>query len=58
MAKAMANVVPSHLMDRNLFPFTTLHATGEADPAGDRAFDDDEVCAAPAEGSVLWHPPH
>lgn len=42
---AMANVVPSHLMDRNLYPFTSLRATGAADPAGDRAFDadDDEV---------------
>lgn len=45
---AMANVVPSHLMDRNLHPFTSLRATGAADPAGDRAFDadDDEVAEA------------
>jgi tRNA 2-thiocytidine biosynthesis protein TtcA len=46
MASAMANVVPSHLMDRNLYPFATLQATGVADAAGDRAFDDEE-CAAP-----------
>ena len=46
MFNAMANIVPSHLMDRNLYPFTTLHTTGVANPAGDRAFDDDD-CAAP-----------
>lgn len=42
---AMANVMPSHLMDRNLYPFTSLRATGVVDAAGDRAFDadDDEV---------------
>ena len=45
---AMANVVPSHLMDRNLYPFAALQTTGVADPAGDRAFDDDEMCAAPS----------
>jgi len=45
---AMAHVVPSHLLDRNLFPFETLQATGVADPSGDRAFDPDVACAAPA----------
>jgi tRNA 2-thiocytidine biosynthesis protein TtcA len=48
MFNAMANVVPSHLMDRNLYPFTTLQTTGVADNSGDRAFDDDDDCAAPA----------
>ncbi|HEY9239086.1 MAG TPA: tRNA 2-thiocytidine(32) synthetase TtcA, partial [Burkholderiaceae bacterium] len=47
MFNAMAHVVPSHLMDRNLYPFTTLQATGVADAAGDRAFDDDDDCAPP-----------
>jgi tRNA 2-thiocytidine biosynthesis protein TtcA len=46
MASAMGNVVPSHLMDRNLYPFATLQATGVADAVGDRAFDDEE-CATP-----------
>jgi len=46
MFNAMGNVVPSHLMDRNLYPFTSLKATGVADLGGDRAFDDDE-CATP-----------
>ena len=31
MLHAMGNVVPSHLMDRKLYPFTTLKATGVAD---------------------------
>lgn len=43
---AMGHVVPSHLMDRNLYPFTTLQPTGVADALGDRAFDDEEACAA------------
>ena len=42
--KAMGNIVPSHMMDRNLFPFTTLQATGVPDVDGDRAFDEDETC--------------
>jgi tRNA 2-thiocytidine biosynthesis protein TtcA len=46
MLRAMGQVTPSHLMDRQLFPFTGLKATGVADPAGDIAFDD-EPCAAP-----------
>jgi tRNA 2-thiocytidine biosynthesis protein TtcA len=41
---AMGNIVPSHMMDRNLYPFTTLQTTGVADPEGDRAFDDDDDC--------------
>ena len=44
---AMGNVVPSHLMDRNLYPFATLQATGHAEPLGDRAFDDDEEPCSP-----------
>ena len=47
---AMGNVVPSHLMDRNLFPFTTLRAHGVADASGDRAFDDDDPCAPTPTG--------
>ncbi|HEY4067780.1 MAG TPA: tRNA 2-thiocytidine(32) synthetase TtcA [Burkholderiaceae bacterium] len=46
--KAMGNIVPSHLMDRNLYPFETLQATGVADAAGDRAFDDGDDCATPS----------
>jgi tRNA 2-thiocytidine biosynthesis protein TtcA len=44
---AMSRVTPSHLMDCSLYPFTTIRAGGVADPAGDKAFDDDEDCADP-----------
>jgi tRNA 2-thiocytidine biosynthesis protein TtcA len=54
MFNAMANVVPSHLMDRNLYPFATLQATGVPDAAGDRAFDEDD-CAAPATIAIRPH---
>ncbi|MGC4367960.1 tRNA 2-thiocytidine(32) synthetase TtcA [Hydrogenophaga sp. R2] len=39
MFNSLQNVVPSHLMDRQLFPFGTLEATGVPDPDGDKAFD-------------------
>ena len=42
--KAMTHIVPSHMMDRSLFPFASLKATGVPDVHGDRAFDDDESC--------------
>ncbi len=50
MFSAMGHIVPSHMMDRKLYPFETLQASGVADPQGDRAFDedDDEACAPPA----------
>jgi tRNA 2-thiocytidine biosynthesis protein TtcA len=41
MFNALSNVVPSHLMDHKLYPFANLRATGEADPQGDIAFDED-----------------
>ena len=43
---SLSTVAPSHLMDRNLFDFEGLAATGIADPNGDIAFDD-EPCAVP-----------
>lgn len=36
---ALSSVTPSHLMDRGLFDFTALAATGVPDPEGDTAFD-------------------
>ena len=45
MAAAMGRVTPSHLMDRNLHPFTTLQANGVADRDGDKAFDGDDDCS-------------
>ena len=47
---AMSRITPSHLMDRNLYPFATLQATGVADVDGDRAFDADDVRPPPALG--------
>jgi tRNA 2-thiocytidine biosynthesis protein TtcA len=43
---SLSTIKPSHLMDRSLFGFSELKPTGEADPGGDIAFDD-EPCAAP-----------
>jgi tRNA 2-thiocytidine biosynthesis protein TtcA len=51
MFSALANVVPSHLMDRRLYPFETLQRTGVADPDGDIAFD--EAPCAPPTAPVL-----
>ena len=53
MFTAMGNIVPSHMMDRKLFPFTALQATGLPDARGDRAFDDDESCATPVPASQV-----
>jgi tRNA 2-thiocytidine biosynthesis protein TtcA len=48
MLGAMGRVNLSHLMDRRLYPFTSLEADGRSDPAGDKAFDDDDDCASTA----------
>ena len=55
MFTAMGRIVPSHLMDRNLFPFTTLKATGVADAGGDIAFDDEPCAPAMEAGQVRLH---
>jgi tRNA 2-thiocytidine biosynthesis protein TtcA len=55
MLRAMGHVVPSHLMDRKLHPFTTLKASGQADASGDKAFDDDDAGCAPAANTVRLH---
>ena len=43
MARAMQTVVPSHLMDRALFPFESLVPTGVASDDGDKAFDAEDI---------------
>jgi tRNA 2-thiocytidine biosynthesis protein TtcA len=45
---AMANVAPTHLLDRALHDFAGVRATGVASSEGDRAFDPDETLIAPA----------
>ncbi|MES2117444.1 MAG: tRNA 2-thiocytidine(32) synthetase TtcA [Pseudomonadota bacterium] len=44
---ALSTVVPSHLMDRDLFGFAGIKADGMPNPLGDIAFDE-EPCATPA----------
>jgi tRNA 2-thiocytidine biosynthesis protein TtcA len=46
---ALSTVVPSHLMDRDLFGFSELKADGQANPLGDIAFDE-EPCSTPTTG--------
>jgi len=43
MLTALQNVVPSHLMDRKLYPFETLQTTGVANEDGDTAFDEEPL---------------
>ncbi len=54
MFGALHNIVPSHLMDRDAYPFATLRARGVADPDGDIAFDDAADCAPPQGAAVRW----
>jgi tRNA 2-thiocytidine biosynthesis protein TtcA len=39
----LQNVVPSHLMDRQLYPFETLKTTGLPSDEGDTAFDEEPL---------------
>jgi tRNA 2-thiocytidine biosynthesis protein TtcA len=58
MLRAMGQITPSHLLDRNLHPFATLQTTGVVNPMGDKAFDeDDEGCAGPSEIPLNFQPP-
>ncbi len=57
MLRAMGQLTPSHLLDRNLHPFATLQPTGVADPMGDKAFDEDDDCGStPQDRSVMLMP--
>jgi tRNA 2-thiocytidine biosynthesis protein TtcA len=55
LLRSMGHVVKSHLLDRGLYPFTTLKTSGVADPAGDKAFDEDgdEACGTSTGASVV-----
>jgi tRNA 2-thiocytidine biosynthesis protein TtcA len=52
---SLSTVVPSHLMDRDMFGFKDLKADGVANPAGDIAFDE-EPCSTPATGTIPLQP--
>jgi len=47
MLHALQHVVPSHLMDRSLYPFQTLQTTGVPIDDGDLAFDEEPLQAPP-----------
>ncbi|WP_025918436.1 tRNA 2-thiocytidine(32) synthetase TtcA [Herminiimonas sp. CN] len=50
---ALSTVVPSHLMDRDLFNFRDLQLDGVANPNGDIAFDDDPCTTAAGTTSFI-----
>jgi tRNA 2-thiocytidine biosynthesis protein TtcA len=50
MFTALSNIIPSHMMDRKLYPFETIKATGKPMKGGDIAFDEDEGCGEPSTG--------
>jgi len=54
---ALAKVVPSHLMDRALFDFGAVRATGRPEPAGDVAFDVDGELERAVELASPEHAP-
>jgi tRNA 2-thiocytidine biosynthesis protein TtcA len=52
---SLSTVVPSHLMDRDLFGFKDIKADGQANPLGDIAFDE-EPCSTPVTGTIPLQP--
>lgn len=52
---SLSTVVPSHLMDRDLFGFRGIKADGHANPLGDIAFDE-EPCSTPVTGTIPLQP--
>ena len=54
MFNALQNIVPSHLMDAARYDFKGLKTTGVAHADGDKAFDEEELCApAPNAAQVV-----
>jgi tRNA 2-thiocytidine biosynthesis protein TtcA len=51
---SLSTVVPSHLMDRSMFNFSDLQASGVADANGDIAFDD-EPCSTGDTNVIRLH---
>lgn len=56
MFTAMGNIVTSHMMDRKLFPFETIKATGTPMADGDIAFDEEENCGEPPSSVIRLMP--
>ena len=52
--RGLANVVPSHLMDKSLFNFVDLKAGGVPDPDGDRAFDPQDIPVQEAAQTIRF----
>ncbi|ATQ73700.1 MULTISPECIES: tRNA 2-thiocytidine(32) synthetase TtcA [Massilia] len=52
---SLSTVVPSHLMDQELFGFKEIKADGVASPLGDIAFDE-EPCSTPTMGTIPLQP--
>ena len=52
LTSAIQNVIPTHLMDRQLHDFVNLQVTGQPNPGGDIAFDEDEGCGSPTDGTA------
>ncbi len=50
---SLSTVVPSHLMDKELFGFADLKATGEASANGDIAFDEEPCSSGNTISSVI-----
>ncbi len=51
--RALSKAAPSHLLDRTLYDFANLRATGVADTKGDKVFDEETLCTAPAPTPAL-----
>lgn len=55
---ALSRVVPSHLMDKDLFDFAGLAPDGQANPGGDTAFDPDQNAGWLSEQPAGVRPGH
>ena len=53
---ALTRVTPSHLMDRSLYDFANLVATGREQPDGDTAFDPEPLADTP-QGTIVRFTP-
>ncbi len=55
MFSALSTVVPSHLMDRSIYDFASLKATGIASSDGDIAFDDEPCATSNTDNIIRLH---